>query len=1113
MSETATVIKPARSGINSQNLQEIIDASVSVKHATMGNQQQYETPPAFAAFFNSLLPAMPSNAFDPQVASGNTVRHGMAPWTTKFGFELDRRFADSIDSVMRVTGNCVSAWEALDDIAPGMEFVCQNANPPFGLLWPLPDGSGKVDSTEYTWRKIQEHASTSGFGWFISNHKTIERLKIHEHPRVYLYQKFPMGVWKGTEVEIGVVHWDVSPDRANRTTLNYQTLDLDEHGGWCEDIKEHYRKHPRGHTGAEDTDIGDALRQVQTILKEESKNKKPFNVWLDSHGNLQAYLSTRFQIKRKITRPEVLSLYRINNCHPLTFTCEKETRTLMFELINSDIYTIEPAAKKAIVDALNEVNSLSAPIMPITDFESVAYADEEDQLECHTDYRDDSGKLLFTAGKSYALETNSYAFVEKFLSEKPHYDEHENKMYTVQHKCELSGSDRYIAFQDDSGFKHRFMERPQSENFDHDETTLWKIFKKPLVQTIAETHPQQVAKNELTLASCEILAGFSYYPGQIGYLSRVGVKNYGILAGAVGTGKTLMTISLIQMKGPKRALIIAPQGTMRTSGTLEDDEDEAMEYQASQWVEELTKFGPGLAVFQLFSMEDYERIMKANSGRLPEGVYISYYEAMFSNKGRESAASDWNDERLEAEIHKIIGSTKPKLGDPLETTANPLRYWCESVGREKNGIRCIMKPCMATLIGDQFDFVALDEGHKACNLSATVTQMLIRLQPHYRYVFTATPIPNVVSNLFSLMGWVCVPGWYRYDNRNAAWPYAREDIGRFIETFQSTVRDFTQEEINEADAKKNNTKYKGKVEKTSPIISAPARLLKILKPSMAYISKPMCNPNYKEAKIVDVRVPMGSQQTQLYAHFMNRGNIPAKNPLVRARMQMTYLRNVCADPAGFTHGGPKVNSNFNPKTVAILELCRDIINRGEQVVIVCARKGQTNTIHTNLKDAGILVSRIDSTVPAEQHSYQSNLFKSKRTQVNLMGIKCAMGHSYHECPNMIIGSLEYSCGSLEQARGRIDRVNSKYDRTIYCVLHKHSIEAVMFDIVATKSDSATICLQGRRVPRDYHPVDMSEVLAMSITGFKDIGMDEQLCQDQWPKLRASFQPPVKDLAA
>jgi hypothetical protein len=191
--------------------------------------------------------------------------------------------------------------------------------------------------------------------------------------------------------------------------------------------------------------------------------------------------------------------------------------------------------------------------------------------------------------------------------------------------------------------------------------------------------------------------------------------------------------------------------------------------------------------------------------------------------------------------------------------------------------------------------------------------------------------------------------------------------------------------------------------------------------------------------------------------------------------------------------------------MAILEIVRDILQRKEQVVIACARKGQTDTLHVALREAGVKVGRIDSTVPAERHSHESNLFKAGKTQVLLFGIKCAASYSFSDCPNMIIGSLEYSYGSLEQAKGRVDRVNSKKPATIYVILNSTSIEEVMHDVVAVKEDAACLCLRGQRTSREYKPVDLSEVLAQAITGFKKGNVSEMECEAQWPRLRQSIR--------
>lgn len=462
----------------------------------------------------------------------------------------------------------------------------------------------------------------------------------------------------------------------------------------------------------------------------------------------------------------------------------------------------------------------------------------------------------------------------------------------------------------------------------------------------------------------------------------------------------------------------------------------------------------------------------------------------------ESCPETWNDERLNKECQSILNSTRYALPpSPADDEGvEDITYWCRSVGKEKDGIRCIVRPCMATQIGHLFDMVCLDEAHYACNLDAQRTQMLIRMQPRYRYAFTATPIPNIVTNLFSLFGWLCVKDWYVGDRRNAAWPYARGEISRFNSTFLTVERDITMERIK----RERDKKWNGKCEKISPIIAQPARLLKILRPTMAFISKPACNPNYIAPETIDVRVPFGEQQMKLYAHFLNRANIPAKSALVRARKQIAYLRGICADPAGFMHGGPKVHSNFNPKTATAIQLIQEIIVKGEQVTVISARVGQTNAVVRLLRDLGISFSRIDSTVPAERHSHEANLFKARRTQVCAMGLKCAAAHSFDQCENLIVLSIDYSPGPLNQARGRIDRLTNKVVKKIYCILHKHSIEETQFDCVAQKDDSAMLCLHGKRIPRDFKPVDSQEVLAMSIANFSEDGtVNERDCETKW----------------
>ena len=302
---------------------------------------------------------------------------------------------------------------------------------------------------------------------------------------------------------------------------------------------------------------------------------------------------------------------------------------------------------------------------------------------------------------------------------------------------------------------------------------------------------------------------------------------------------------------------------MRSAG----QEDE-IDYEASQWVKEIARFAPTEPVFQLFSREDWQAVLHANGGEFPPGVYITYPSAYFSNGGFESCPPKWEEDGVEEQ--KFC----ERMGLKFDKDRTPDDYCSRNVGASnKSGIKCIATPVLSTEIAThhgEWDMVILDEAHLCCNLGAQISQKLIRLQPKFRFAMTATPILNIVSNLFALMGWVCVPVWHKGKVRNAAWPYAVDEIGRFNTTFLSQETDVTAQGQAKAQGKRG---WRSVGITTSPLISSPARLLKLLAPNMAYISKEDCNPNLHGCEVIDVRVPLGKEQAKLYGFWLNRAGV------------------------------------------------------------------------------------------------------------------------------------------------------------------------------------------------------------------------------------------------
>lgn len=649
---------------------------------------------------------------------------------------------------------------------------------------------------------------------------------------------------------------------------------------------------------------------------------------------------------------------------------------------------------------------------------------------------------------------------------------------------------------------------------------------------------------------------WTYLPGQLDYLSRIGVRDTAYIAAETGCGKTLMALGWLRLKCEQsnavtggtsfrgRVLIAAPQGTVRSEDGGDDDDTGTEDGKLlSQWMSEIQRFAPHVPVGTLFTWEDYQRLVK-RYGRLPDGVYLTYYEAMWKNGAREYLPASWDHPRVCQEAGLPPGIPEYDLTildtsgalyerhytfrDLVAAGFDPKRLkpgeqhgawiiqraravWPEDasdgVGECRGGIQCVVTPSLHTRIladharrtkfaeGTLWSAVVLDEAHCLGNINSQITRAILRTQAPKRLALSATPIPNIASNLFPVMGWLGVPDWYKGDRRTVAWPYTVDEQARFDETFLCEQRDFTAEEMK----REANPDWSGKCVKTSPVIASPARLVKLVSPLMAFIRKVDCNPNLIPCRTIDVRVPMGEQQSRLYDWLSNLPNIEGSHPRVRASRQLALLRAACADPVNCStrlrsknKPAPEVGSIFNPKVQTILELTLQCLERGEPVTIISSRLGLSDAVYFRLAQAlgESKLARIDSTIPASGHATEAARFRSGEALVMQMGLRCAKAYSFSHCPNLIVGAIEYSNGTLNQAMGRIHRVDSPGsivrrlnldpEVRVWCVLHRASIEETMFDVVSTKEDAANIILRGQRLPRDFRPVDLGEVLVESL---------------------------------
>jgi len=803
-----------------------------------------------------------------------------------------------------------------------------------------------------------------------------------------------------------------------------------------------------------------------------------YHIRTDSDGVINI-----FEVHTLPTFEERSKLNGLNGYRPAELVIDANARSRLEYNLNNPHCLIHPVARTEIQQALNEQALLCAPIMPPTDFELVAHTDEMGHLTARRDVDENGpngGWLKLTKGKAYRHTTHGYKYTRSRVKKVPRFNPDTGQWKSVDHKCNTVTEERMVQFVADDGCRFRvFPEDAESTGrYDLHEEKLWDYFERPVVKTVVEVDPQHYQDNCTKLDLLEILSNFEYYPGQRDYIARCATRDCALIGADVGTGKSLMAISLAHIKDAKRVLIIAPKGTVKGDNSLVGG-DEEQAYDASQWFSEIKQFAPHFPVHEIQTHEDYYKLVSRPGGKLPEGIFITYPDAFFKNKSKEFRAAKGDSVQDFCEKYE------------LHFDPNTTPDYFEGLGLNKSsGIYTVVSPSIATLIGDQWDMVLADEAHLyGKSMESMVGRAFHRLRAKYRYALTATPFPNFVTDVFALAGWLSIDDWH-LGKFNSAWPFRPVDLNRFRKNYCARETDVTQKMLNQTNGDK------GKTSITSPVIAKPAQLLKVLRPLVAYISKEQCNPDVVKCTVNEVRVPMGFEQQKLYQTVLQSGGSSL------AKMYQP-LMGVCTAPTASKHNedfGEIVRSDFNPKTVTILQLINECLSRGEQVLVANSRIKQTAELARRLHEAGVSYSRIDSTV--SDHAHESSEFKHKKTKVMLMGIRCAVGHSYNECPNMIIGSLDWSYGALHQAKGRVWRLNSKQPVNIWCVLTANSIEEEMFDRVGKKGDAATLCLHGKRVDRDYTPLSAEDVLTEHLENYSPGKVEDELqCEDNWEELK------------
>jgi hypothetical protein len=404
----------------------------------------------------------------------------------------------------------------------------------------------------------------------------------------------------------------------------------------------------------------------------------------------------------------------------------------------------------------------------------------------------------------------------------------------------------------------------------------------------------------------------------------------------------------------------------------------------------------------------------------------------------------------------------------------------------KTHIKCIYSPSLADLCQDVFDVVVADEATKIQGEETIIGTGTRQLNPRFRLVMTATPMKNRLPSIFRLAWWAA--GGSAEAHARFPYPDASEARDEFAREFIISERNLTKEE----DTHRRWVKL-------TPRVCNVHRLWKLFAPLILRRRKKDCGEDIVQKFRHCARVPMGLFQAGVYKYHLEANYTDLKGqPAIGAQLQA--LRIAAADPSSAAlkckttvgetptgtrgtralpnreHGtwNPEISHRspypYIPKLAAALTLIKEIMERGEQVIVFHTFLSSIDLMSERLEEACVPHLVMDGrTSPARRGKFAAQ-FKRGRIgglPVMLANSDCmAAGHSFPLCANGIHYSYQWALDLTLQSDDRYYRINSPRDVNSYRLICNGSIDPRMEAQAEEKADAAELVLDGQLI-QDY----------------------------------------------
>jgi hypothetical protein len=571
-------------------------------------------------------------------------------------------------------------------------------------------------------------------------------------------------------------------------------------------------------------------------------------------------------------------------------------------------------------------------------------------------------------------------------------------------------------------------------------------------------------------------------PFQIEDLARAALQDGAIIAWEPGMGKSLAAIAWPLVKKARRTLIVAP-GSLHHQLTIS----------AANFFDVVLR--PLRSIEEFYTL----KLDSPPPSTGPPEFYVASYQALGLNGGDE-----W---------HPQFGHK----GQPRTNKAllNRRKAWCAKhrvryegygIGEARNGITCVWTPTLARVAAafESFDCVVVDEGTRLQATESRIGASVRLLDPRFRLVLTGTPIKNRLESIFWLASWA--------SGRQGRWPYAPTEAGRerFADTFLKKEKFLTREAL----AKARGQKASNTTKRSNRICSL-HRLWKTLAPVLIRRRKADCGIDIPQKIVKPIIIQPGKSQLAVYRyHLQNpplRGKKKGSKPAHRRNqvgMQITNLRLAALCPnaealmEAWTAGeGPRRSwTEWTPKLFACLEIIRERLSQGQQVIIGSPFREFSRVLHTKLLEAEVPAVLLDGDTSPEERGILADDFKKGKYAILIAGLKAmGEGHSFENCSHLILPGLSYAFDENEQFIHRIWRLTSPGPVTVYPIVMRGSIDEKLHEIFVEKSDAANLAIDGRLFSEPEQDIDPERLLAETILAFTGEieTVDEQDLILQW----------------